>query len=88
MEKFIILNKTAPQFVISADLHDVARSGTDVRLSYLDKQVDVKRSLGGLGTPDVNAILDAAKKVWSQGYTNPSITIDLPSGAVDKLVMV
>lgn len=88
MEKFIILNKTAPQFVISADLHDVARSaGTDVRLSYLDKQVDVKRA-AGLGGPDVTAILDAAKKVWSQGYTNPSITIDLPSGAVEKLVMV
>ena len=87
MEKFIILNKTAPQFVISADVYDVARSGADVRLSYLDKQVDVKRA-SGLGPADATAILDAAKKVWSQGYTNPSITIDLPSGAAEKLVMV
>jgi len=87
MEKFIILNKTAPQFVVSADIYDAIRSGTDLRLSYLDKQVDVKTT-AGYGPLDVAAVIAAAKKVWSQGYTNPSITIDLPGGAVTEVVMV
>lgn len=89
MEKFIILNKTAPQFVVSADIYDVADAGTELRLSYLDKRVDVKTAaVGGYGAADVSAVLAAAKKVWSQGYTKPSITIDLPSGAANELVMV
>lgn len=89
MEKFIILNKTAPQFVVSADIYDAIRSGTDLRLSYLDKRVDVKTAaVGGYGPADVSAVIAAAKKVWSQGYTKPSITIDLPSGPADELVMV
>ena len=68
MEKFIILNKTAPQFVVSADIYNAIRSGTELRLSYLDKRVDVKTAAaGGYGSADVSAVIAAAKKVWSQG---------------------
>jgi len=81
MEKFIILNLTGSQFVISADIHDAVIVGTKLRLSYLDKQLDIVQSSSSL-TADVTALTDAVKAVWAQGYTKPSITIDLPSGAV------
>ena len=85
MEKFIILNSTGAQFIVSADIYDVSRSGANLRVSYLDKQItlDVNPTAA-----DIAKINDAVKKVWSQGYTEPSITIDLPSGAVNEIAAV
>ena len=88
MEKFIILNSTGAQFIVSADIYEAVRSGANLRVSYLDKQIDISNAGGSTGGADVTAFNDAVKKVWSQGYTKPSITIDLPSGAVNQIAAV
>ena len=88
MEKFIILNSTGAQFIVSADIYEAVRSGAVLRVSYLNKQIDISNASGGTGVTDVTAFNDAVKKVWSQGYTEPSITIDLPSGAVNQIAAV
>tara|TARA_R100001510_G_scaffold42330_1_gene38723 strand:- start:843 stop:1109 length:267 start_codon:yes stop_codon:yes gene_type:complete len=88
MEKFIILNSTGAQFIVSADIYDVSRSGANLRVSYLDKQIGISNASGSTAGADVIAFNDAVKKVWSQGYTEPSITIDLPSGAVNEIAAV
>ena len=88
MEKFIILNSTGDQFIVSADIYEAVRSGAVLRVSYLDKQIDISNASGATGGADVTAFNDDVKAVWSQGYTKSSITIDLPSGAVNQIAAV